>query len=107
MKRVNALFWGAPHAHAHQNKALLMRHAYILKRRSGLAREKARVEGFAGKPAPTVNSRCVSLVARMPIRGRYRHRHTPPRIALRFIRATLLPLAGRGQPRKSGLCVSP
>jgi len=36
-----------------------MRHEYTLKRRSGLAREKSRVEAFAGKPAPTVNSRSV------------------------------------------------
>jgi len=39
--------------------AILIRHEYILKRRSGLAREKPRVEGFAGQPAPTLNLRCV------------------------------------------------
>ncbi len=34
------------------NFYLLMRNEYILKRKSGLAREKAYVEGCAGKPAP-------------------------------------------------------
>jgi len=36
--------------------ALLIRYEYTWKRRSGLAREKLRVEGFAGKPAPIVVS---------------------------------------------------
>jgi len=35
---------------------LLIRHEYMLNGRSGLAREKAHAEAFAGKPAPTNNS---------------------------------------------------
>ncbi len=32
---------------------------YLEAQESGLAREKAHVEGFAGKPAPTVNTRFI------------------------------------------------
>jgi len=31
-------------------------HEYMLKRRSGLTREKAHSKAFAGKPAPTIHS---------------------------------------------------
>jgi len=62
-------------------QALLFRRKCILKRRSGLAREKLRAEAFAGKPAPTVLSCLIqakSISALSPCRARVGEKSAQP-----------------------------